>query len=251
MSARIRIRRASDNLIVFMHGLGCSKEAFDDAFERPELDRYSILTFDFPGHGSSVGLPESSYSLEKYAAFAANAIDQVRPKKLTIVGHSMGGAVAVLLCDGNKFDNRLRALINVEGNLISEDCGIVSRGIAGQTWTEFHSRGHNGFLERLSVDSSPAGKAWYEWSRRCHPVALHAMSRELVQWSDSGKLIEIYHKIPNSYYLCGDITNPLSYLAPCLPRDRNLVVHGSGHFPMIDNADQFYGFIGDILKRRD
>ena len=47
-----RIRRTGKDLIVLLHGIGCSKESFNHAFRAKALHAYSVCAFDFPGHGS-------------------------------------------------------------------------------------------------------------------------------------------------------------------------------------------------------
>ena len=99
----VKFRRASDDLVVLLHGIGCSKETFDAAFATPELDIYSICAIDLPGHGkSSKGLSYELYTLSSYAAVTKRAISQLQkrngePFRVYIAGHSMGGAVGVLV----------------------------------------------------------------------------------------------------------------------------------------------------------
>src|ERR1700677_4607879 len=100
-----KFRKQGDDLLILLHGLGCSKESFDGAFAAPELRGYAICALDFPGHGgSSRGLPSDCYSLEACADITGQVISRVMAKwgydRLHVAGHSMGGAVAVLLPKG-------------------------------------------------------------------------------------------------------------------------------------------------------
>jgi pimeloyl-ACP methyl ester carboxylesterase len=49
----VKLRLVSDDLVVLLHGFGCAKECFDEAFVAEGLQDLSICTFDFPGHGDS------------------------------------------------------------------------------------------------------------------------------------------------------------------------------------------------------
>lgn len=51
LSVSTRQRIVSDDLILFIHGLGWSKESFDGASVAPELRNYSLCTFDLIGFG--------------------------------------------------------------------------------------------------------------------------------------------------------------------------------------------------------
>jgi pimeloyl-ACP methyl ester carboxylesterase len=76
-----KFRQAGADLLVLLHGIGCSKESFDAAFTTPELDKYSICALDLPGHGaSSKGLSRELYTLSSYAAITKRAISQL-PKR--------------------------------------------------------------------------------------------------------------------------------------------------------------------------
>lgn len=62
------IRDSDPELIVFLHGLGCTKESFSDAWEVESLQAYSLLSIDFLGHGESSKPQDFSYSMEDHAA---------------------------------------------------------------------------------------------------------------------------------------------------------------------------------------
>jgi pimeloyl-ACP methyl ester carboxylesterase len=100
----VKLRERGDDLLILLHGLGCSKESFDGAFSANELRGYAVCALDFPGHGrSSRPSSDGIYSLEAYADITQLVIKQVlagtgrRYNRLCVAGHSMGGAVAVLL----------------------------------------------------------------------------------------------------------------------------------------------------------
>ncbi|MDE1834638.1 MAG: hypothetical protein KGH64_04835 [Candidatus Micrarchaeota archaeon] len=56
-------RKAGKDYIVFIHGWGCSKESFDNAFSSPELKGFSLLSFDLLGCGSSTRPKDFSYAM--------------------------------------------------------------------------------------------------------------------------------------------------------------------------------------------
>jgi Alpha/beta hydrolase family len=95
-----RIRFAGDDLIVFLHGLGCAKESFDAAFDAPTLVNFSICSFDFPGYGGSSRYERSLYSLPEFADIINLVVERLvkdlSPRRVFLVGHSMGGAVSLI-----------------------------------------------------------------------------------------------------------------------------------------------------------
>ncbi|SMD20247.1 alpha/beta fold hydrolase [Kibdelosporangium aridum] len=70
-------RRSGDHLIVFMHGIGCAKESYAEAFDAAELKDFSLCAFDFPGHGESPSLRANS--VEAYADASVELIESMGP----------------------------------------------------------------------------------------------------------------------------------------------------------------------------
>lgn len=130
----VKLRWVSDDFVVLLHGFGCAKECFDEAFVAEGLQDLSICTFDFPGHGHSEQSNTSVYSLQSYADITNVLLEKLAPKKVSMVCHSMGGAVG-LIATQERSD--VAMFVNVEGNLVALDCGIVSRSTASQSFGSF------------------------------------------------------------------------------------------------------------------
>ncbi|MEC3980286.1 alpha/beta fold hydrolase [Amycolatopsis sp. H20-H5] len=79
--------------VLFLHGLGATGLVWDGVTERLE-GRW--LAPDLPGHGGSPRLPR--YSFGGLAAAVADALPETGP--LVVVGHSLGGVVALALATG-------------------------------------------------------------------------------------------------------------------------------------------------------
>jgi pimeloyl-ACP methyl ester carboxylesterase len=244
-----RFREQGDDLLILLHGLGCSKESFEGAFDAPELRGYAICALDFPGHGgSSRNLPSGCYSLEACADITGQIIRRVMAKwgysRLYVAGHSMGGAVAVLLPDG---EYGITSLVSIDGNLIAEDCGLVSRGIAEQSVEQFVSQGYYDFNSALHDSAQPDAQAWAQWSSNAAPEAMHAAARSLVAWSDSGKLLEQFNSIKKRAFLYGE-RDDKDYLLSCIEDATIAAVPAAAHFMMVDNPAAFYRILAAALE---
>lgn len=79
--------------ILCLHGAGGNGGYFADLL-RDLSARHSPLAFDQPGHGRSGGL-DSLGSIERMAAFLGAFIDKLGLRPPVLLGHSMGGAVAL------------------------------------------------------------------------------------------------------------------------------------------------------------
>lgn len=118
-------RRRGEEMLILLHGLGCSKESFRDIWFRDEFNDHSILSLDLLGFGDSSKSTKFSYKIEDHASVCAKVVSEIPSKKIHIVAHSMGGAIGLFLPDS--LLNSAVTFANLEGNLSSEDCGIVSQ----------------------------------------------------------------------------------------------------------------------------
>lgn len=81
--------------ILLLHGAGQSSATWKyQAGPLTELGVYNIVIPDLPGHGSSGG--GGRRTVAGYADFVEEFVSELNLKDLIIVGHSMGGAVAML-----------------------------------------------------------------------------------------------------------------------------------------------------------
>lgn len=240
----VKYTQTSDNWLVFLHGIGCAKECFDEAFNTSLAQKYSILTFDFLGHGSSDMPDDFDYTMEEHAETAKLLIEQFSPKTVSLVAHSMGGTIGVLLA---KQLNNLVSFINVEGNLVSADAGIVSRRTAEQAETDFVATGYDEFLTSLRQSSEPAFRTWAYWYAKASRIAIHRSGSSLVKWSDSGKLMNLFNQLTKKAFMYGDQTD-ISHLKDGFKDVQVFSIPSSGHFMMLDNPPAFYKTISEFLE---
>ncbi|MCE7008025.1 alpha/beta hydrolase [Kibdelosporangium philippinense] len=234
-------RKSGEHLIVFMHGIGCAKECYADAFQAAELADFSLCALDFPGHGQAPSLRENT--VEAYAEVALDRIEAVGAKRVSLVAHSMGGAVGLLVAQ--RMD--VACFVSVEGNLVAEDCALVSAKTARMSFDMFTTKGFYRFSERLRQSERKDVQAWARWYPQCDPVAIHQISRSLVDWSDGGQLLEYFLNIKNRAYVYGGAEERVDYLLPLLKHTKTYSVPDSGHFAMVDNPAGFYEIVAGIV----
>ena len=85
------------NSLLFLHGFmdhGLSFRSLMDCFP----DKYQCIAVDFRGHGDSDWMPPvSHYNFTDYVVDCSGLIQDIGFEKFSIIGHSLGGAVAMLL----------------------------------------------------------------------------------------------------------------------------------------------------------
>lgn len=85
--------------IVLIHGFGAALDWWDEI--TPDLTQdHTVIRLDLLGHGGTEA-PQSGYAIERQAALVQSVLDRLEIVSATIVGHSMGGEVAVALAAAN------------------------------------------------------------------------------------------------------------------------------------------------------
>jgi pimeloyl-ACP methyl ester carboxylesterase len=189
-------RPGNEDLILFLHGIGCVKENFTVFWDAPEFAKMALVAPDLPGHGASQGLPAESSTMEGMAAAVRDLLrDGVgEARRLHIVAHSMGGAVGLLLAERTPIE--LASFVNVEGNLVAADCGMLSRRAAETDPALFREEKFAKLKARARDAADPALRDWAAWAEACPADTFHATARSLVEWSDGGRLLEIFRALP-------------------------------------------------------
>ena len=110
--ARLRVYEAGEGApVVLLHGLGGA--ASNWVAVAPALaKRYRVLVPELPGHGSSSALPAPVPTLDAYADRVAGVLDE----PAVVVGHSLGGVVALRVA--------LRHLHLARGIVLAGSAGI-------------------------------------------------------------------------------------------------------------------------------
>ena len=82
-----------DTAVVLLHGWCCDQSYWSKQVEALQ-DGYRVVTLDLGGHGKS-GMEREGWPLMAYGADVAAVLDQLGLRRVVLVGHSMGGSVAL------------------------------------------------------------------------------------------------------------------------------------------------------------
>ncbi len=234
-----------DSLILFIHGLGCSHAQYEKAFSGFFPPDISILVPDLAGHGDSDRPEKLTYTMQEHADILAELLNLFPEKKIHLACHSMGGAIGLLMCMNP--GNRILSFINIEGNLIYSD-STTSRSISSVTEKLFLGTIFQGILARYKNSDEYAIREWSKSIRLAEPYAFYRSSKSLAEWTDSGKLLAMFLRLEcPKCYIYGE-NNLNSMVLGRLGATSTFAIHGSGHFPMIDNPDELYDVIARFLR---
>lgn len=224
--------------LLWIHGLGETGRCFEAIVGHPRLAVVRSLTPDLPGYGDA---PASGLTLAGLADHLARWLAARGAADVTLIGHSMGGVIGVLLAE--RHPRALRRLINVDGNVSSCDCTssgrLVEHGRAALlAHVEDQARtdaAHRDYLPRLAATD---------------PATLLRHAQELVAMSAREDLADRQAclGIPNVYVAGspgGACARSLALLETA--GVRTVPIAPSGHWPFIDQPDVFARVIADEL----
>jgi pimeloyl-ACP methyl ester carboxylesterase len=97
--------RGAGSALVFLHGF-CEDARIWDDFAAPFGEKYRIICIDLPGFGRSPAAP--GISIAGMAEAVKGTLDELKISEMTLIGHSMGGYVALEYA--SRWPENLRAL---------------------------------------------------------------------------------------------------------------------------------------------
>ncbi|NUS04804.1 MAG: alpha/beta hydrolase [Nonomuraea sp.] len=159
---------------VYVHGLGAtSAPYFAEVAVHPLLPRRRSLLIDLLGFGISDRPREFGYTLEEHAETLAEALRKAGVAGASLIAHSMGGAVAIVLAA--RHPELVSDLILVDANLDPYPPAPVrpgSSGIASYSEDDFVSYGWKEVRDRV-------GPHWWSTMRLADLRGLHRTAASL------------------------------------------------------------------------
>ena len=238
--------------LLFLHGLGDSSLAFDEAFIDEHCRDFDIVAPDLPGHGFSPPAADGAYTLEALASLLEALTERMALQRLTVVGHSLGGDIATVFASRNR-SGRIERIVNVEGSLTPADAFITNRAVeaAAGGFAAFDSWFHRYFCEETVFNDwaqkGEAGRRYYASLRFCEPSTFLACAAELYARNRHANNVglsgigAIYAALPmHKCFVYG--TKSLPAVSARRAAELELERHAfpAGHWVMIDAAPQFY-----------
>ena len=242
------LREGHKETILFIHGLGGAKENFLESCKSDSLAEHTLICFDNPGTGNSTYYDDFTLNVDDLAAITSLFIEQLDIVNFILCGTSMGGLTTLLYLKRGGYA-KVKAYINIEGNLLPEDCMFSSKVITydydtfknqifPNTIVEMKKNGNTGYhIIANNLQMNTNIKSYYNYSF------------QTVEYSATGELLKQYltMKIPR-VFIYGEENSSLSYIPTFLKNDMNVKeISGSNHFVFYDNPKELYDGIGDFI----
>ena len=103
---RIRSNKNRDKFVLLLHGWGGSLDSFKATEDFLVANNYSTINIDFPGFGKS-DLPKNDFTLKDYKDLVESILKIENINSVSIIAHSFGGRVALMLASENTIVNKL------------------------------------------------------------------------------------------------------------------------------------------------
>jgi len=234
-----RVYGAGEPALVFIHGWSCDSNYWREqvpVFQK----KYTVVTVDLAGHGGT-DASRTRWSIRGFGQDVATALSAVPNKQIILVGHSMGGPVA--LEAARLLKGRVIGIIGVD------TFKSIGAPVPGQAQvnaaikpfeTDFIGTTRTMVTEHLFVkDDHPqlAQKVAYDMSLSSPRVAVPAM-RALLEYDFTEPLKDLSVPI---VAINSDLGEPLNEvrIRKVLPKFRAVTLPGTGHFLMMEDPQLF------------
>jgi pimeloyl-ACP methyl ester carboxylesterase len=191
------------------------------------------LFVDLPGHGLSDRPADFGYTLEDHADALAAALDEAGVRGGELVGHSMGGAVAIVLA--YRRPDLVARLTVTEANLDPDPpVRAGGSGIAAYSEEEFvHGGGCARVLDRV-------GPVWSATMRLADPLGLHRSAWGLIRGTRPTMRRMLMELPLDRTYLQGALSGELAGHEELVASGvRVVTIPDAGHNVMFDNPTAF------------
>lgn len=152
-------------------------------------DRYRVYALDMRGHGESIKPHSGSYSLRHTADDAAALIEALRLERPLVMGHSWGGATAIVLASGLGSERPIPALAQV---ILEDPAHAFGQGNA-EARAAAYTRDIGRPAQEVRPEIIASNPGWTEADVEGKIEALQQVSREAVigVFAEAGQAGEI------------------------------------------------------------
>ena len=222
--------------LLLLHGWGLNRSVF--AAMQQHLSRYMrVWSLDFPGFGGSEA-PATVWGVADYANFVQAFCKQMWLESPSLLGHSFGGRVCIVLC-ARGFGNKL---------VLTDAAGILPRRSPA-----YYARVY-GYKAIKKIMSLPLLNRYYDkmlayWHKR-HASSDYAKAegimRQILVKTVNEDLEPFLPRIKQPTLLMwgeADTATPLAHgkkMEQLIPGSGLVVFEGAGHFPFLQQPARFH-----------
>lgn len=254
--------------LLLLHGLGCNHKTWLPVLA--ELaEHHTVIAPDLLGHGQSAK-PRADYSLGGYANGMRDLLTVLGIDRVTVVGHSFGGGVAMQFA--YQFPERAERIVLVAPGGLGRDVTPMLRaltlpgagaalGVAAAWPLRTAANIVLGTAARAglphTVDVRPLLKVLGSMTDPAGRDAFLHVLRAAVDWK--GQVVTMIDRsyLAENTPICviwgdRDTVIPVAHAeaaATAIPGARVEVLSGAGHFPHVDRPEEFAGIVREFVAQ--
>ena len=265
---RVGFRIAGEGpVILLIHGITSTSDAWLAAMARL-AERYTVVAPDLLGHGRSAK-PRGDYSLGAYASGARDLLGVLGLERGTVVGHSLGGGIALQFA--YQFPEYTERLALVSSGGLGKEVHPLLRVAAlpgaelvlpliVRDWTIGAGAAVAGFLGRLGLSAGPdlaeAARGYASLADRgARGAFLHTL-RAVVdlegQRVSATDRLYLAERLPTLLiWGSDDPIIPIEHAHAArarIPDSRLVEIAGAGHWPQLDDPDRFVAELSEFVE---
>lgn len=231
-------RRGKGTPMVLLHGFPLDHHLWDEVAPLLE-DRFDLILPDLRGFGGSSTV-DSFHALEDYAADIAGLLDHLNIPKAAIVGHSMGGYIALAFARG--YPERVSGL----GLVATQAAADTSERREGRykSAAEVADKGIGSVVEAMTPKFTPDPRL-QEYARasmeRQSPAGYIGALKAMAERVDSTPLLGTIDYPVVIVHGDADALVPIDRareMKAAIPHAHMVEVSGAGHMPMMEAAEK-------------
>lgn len=264
---RAFVKAGKGPALLLLHGVGCDHTSWDEVIE-PLSRRFTVIVPDLLGHGQS-DKPRADYTLGGFANGMRDLLTVLGIDKVTVIGHSFGGGVAMQFA--YQFPERTERLMLVASGGLGAEVSPGIRIIATPGFDQLMSvltlpgLRHAGVLGLRALAAGPwkatrdldeVADIFESFKDRRARQAVRHVVRAVVDWQ--GQIVTMADRAYLTeemplWVVWGrdDQVIPVRHAANAAalaPRSRIEVIPDAGHFPHKDHPERFAKVVTDFVR---
>ena len=254
-------------VILLLHGMAGSSATWRSVIG-PLSRKYRVIAPDLIGHGQSAK-PRSDYSLGAFAVFLRDLLDELGVTSATMVGHSLGGGVAMQFT--YQHPDYCQRLILISSGGLGQEVGLTLRllsapgaelilPIIAPSPVLAGGEKVRSWLARFGVQTPRGDEIWSAYSSFADKETRHSFLRTLRSVVDyRGQSVSALNRLgvksdTPTMAIWGDqdaiIPVEHAFAAhEARPGTRLEVLTGVGHFPQVERPTEVVDLIDDFISR--
>ncbi len=240
--ANVRVQGAGP-AIVLIHGFGAAIDWWDAIAPTLAAD-HRVISIDLIGHGGTAA-PAGGYTIERQAALVATVLDKLGVGRVTVIGHSMGGEVAVALAEQNPARIERMVLIDspaVAGGDFTPLMQLYLQPGIGQLLSRLQTgRALRHGLEQGFAPAYPVPEAFVADLQQLTYTAFRSAHEDSIAYRKAKAPYERLaglQPVPPLLVIFGSedaiIPSQNAQLFQNVPGAKVVIIEGSGHSPMVE-----------------